>query len=167
MLRVAGAASATPAGDVALTVIHHRNTDPERAAIEWHDSELVALTDQHAALILDLRAVVHRSHGEPGTDAGTVWLQPAAVVLSNGRRDGPRFVLPCDINVGRVETDCYDYGGMIPCPFSSNGRSLLELTLSSGEWLRVEADQLTVTVTGEPEFLEDFVPEGHDEEEGS
>src|SRR5690349_21079959 len=77
-----------------LTGIYHGNIDPERASIEWHDSELVAVTGQPAALVLDLRAVVHRSPGEPGADAGTVWVQPAAVVLSNGRRDGPGFALP-------------------------------------------------------------------------
>lgn len=148
-----------------MTGAYPRNTAPERVAIEWMGSELVALAHESGALVLDLRAVVHRSHGAPGVDPGTVCRQPAAVVLANGRWDGSRLALPCEIDYGWVETDCHDYDDMIPCPFSSNdGWCLVVLALSPDERLYLEGDQLTVTFTGDPEFLEDFMPEGPYEE---
>jgi hypothetical protein len=137
----------------------HQNDQQEHAAIEWHDSDLIAITDQPPTLILDLRAIVHRSHGDPGTEAGSVWVQSAAVVLTNGRQNGPTPALPRTIADGQVWTDDNDYENVIHCPFTSNGPASLDLALSSGESLRIDADQLTITFTGEPEFLEDFVPE--------
>jgi hypothetical protein len=139
--------------------IARQGVRPERTAIEWYDSDILAIIDQPPTLILDLRAIAHRSHGEPGTDAGSVWVQSAAVILDNGRWDGPRPAPPCTIAHGQIEIDHHEYENRIRCPFSSNGRGILDLTLASGESFSIESDQLTVTFTGEPEFLEDFVPE--------
>ncbi len=57
----------------------------ENAAIELHDSEIVAINRDGTTLVLDLKAFVHRSHGVPGFDHGTEWLQSAALTLVNGR----------------------------------------------------------------------------------
>jgi hypothetical protein len=45
-------------------------------------------------------------------------------------------------------------------PFASGHGSTVDLTLSSGDRLRIGADRRTVLFTGEPEFVEDF--EGQD-----
>jgi len=144
---------------------NHDHSQQEHAAIEWHDSEITAISRLPNALVLDIRAVVHRSQGNPGTDPGTVWVQPAAVILDNCRLTGPPPALPGNIAAGQVWSD-YDYNSMIRCPFTSNAEASLDLTLSSGERLWLDADQLTITFTGEPEFLEDFVPERIEDDYG-
>jgi hypothetical protein len=137
----------------------------EHAAIEWHDSAITAITSLPEALVIDLRAIVHRSHGEPGIDHGSVWVQPAAVILANGQQTGFTPLLPETIDDGQVwSTNDYDH--MIRCPFLSNGQASLDLTLSSGDLLQFEADQLTLTFTGDPEFLEAFVPEKFEDDHG-
>jgi hypothetical protein len=146
----------------------HDNREQEHAAIEWHDSDLIAITHMPTSLVIDLRAIVHRSHGSPDTDPGTVWLQPVAIILSNARSTGdiPDPPGPGTIADGEIATTQDTYESMIRCPFASNGEACLDLTLASGESLRFDADQLTITFTGEPEFLEDFVPEPIEDDPG-
>jgi hypothetical protein len=142
--------------------MRHCNPDTreqEHAAIAWVCSDLIAITRMPTSLVLDLRACVLRSHGSPGTDPGSVWLQSAAVILANGQMDATSPALPCSIEYGEIATTEDTYETMIRCPFISNAGACLDLALSSGDWLRFEADQLTITFTGEPEFLGDFVPE--------
>jgi hypothetical protein len=136
----------------------HDHREQEHAAIEWHDTDLIAITRMPTSLVIDLRAIVHRSHGSPGTDPGTVWLQPAAVILSNAQSMGDTSASPGTIAYGEIATTQDTYESMIRCPFTSNGEACLDLMLLSGDWLRFDADQLTITFTGEPEFLDDFVP---------
>jgi hypothetical protein len=146
----------------------HDTREHEHAAIAWHDSDLIAITRMPTALVIDLRAIVHRSHGSPGTDPGTVWLQPAAMILSDAQpmEDSPDPPGPDTIAYGEIATTEGTYESMIRCPFTSNGEACLELTLASGESLRFDADQLTITFTGEPEFLDDFVPERIEDDPG-
>ncbi len=134
----------------------HDNAIQRNAAIELHDSELTALCRETSALVLDLRACVHRSHGTPGTDPGTVWIQPASIILPNGRLLGPKPELPCTIIDGDMTTSHRTYDNMIPCPLASQYETTVNLTLSSGQRTQIEADQLTIAFTGDPEFIEDF-----------
>src|SRR4051812_46747470 len=94
------------------------NVAQPNAAIELHDSDLIALSHEPAGLILDLRAYVHRSHGIPGIDPGTGWLQPAAIILANGRLSGSKPGLPCTIAGGEIEAGSHSFGNLVPCPFS-------------------------------------------------
>lgn len=88
------------------------------------------------------------------------------MILDNGRLTGHLPAHPGEIADGRVLSDD-DYDDMIRCPFTSNGEAFLDLTLSSGDRLWFEADQLTITLTGEPEFLEGFVPSSVEDEPGA
>ncbi len=138
---------------------NHNHAAEDHAAIEWQGSGITAISHLPNALVIDLRAVVHRSHGQPGTDLGTVGVQPAAVILDGGQWPGRLPALPVTINDGSVWSS-QDYDRTIRCPFKSNGEAVLNLYMASGEeLLQLEADQLTITFTGDPEFLEDFVPE--------
>jgi hypothetical protein len=148
--------------------MHQRSHDDarqEHAAIEWHDSTISAITCLPDALVIDLRAIVHRSHGEPGTDPGSVWVQAAAVILAHGQQTGSTPFLPDTIHDGQVWST-YDYDHLIRCPFLSNGQASLDLILSSGDLLQFDADQLSITFTGDPKFLEAFVPEKIEDDDG-
>jgi hypothetical protein len=135
----------------------HDNSIQQNAAIELQDSQLMALCLEPSAAILDFRAYVHRSHGTPGIDPGTVWVQPAAFILLNGHlQSAPRPDLPCTIADGDVTADDQLFENMIPCPFVSESEAAVNLTLASGHRLQIDADQLTIEFTGEPEFLEDY-----------
>jgi hypothetical protein len=134
----------------------HDNSAQRHAAIELHDSDLVALCQEPSALILDLRACVHRSHGTPGTDLGSVWVQPASIILSNARLSAPTPVLPCAIADANVSTDSHAFDNLIPCPFAWESETTVSLTLASGQRLQIDADQLEVAFAGEPEFIGDF-----------
>lgn len=130
------------------------NVAQPNAAIELHDSDLIALSHELAGLILDLRAYVHRSHGIPGTDPGTGWLQPASIILANGRLSGPKPVLPCTIADGEIEAGGQSFRNLIPCPFASEDEAAIDLILASGQTLHIDADQITIVFNGEAEFIE-------------
>lgn len=155
--------TAPAVADGEWTAMDRNPAGPERADIEWHDSELLAVSVEAGEILLDLRAIVHRSQGAPGVESGTVWVQPASVVLAQGRHEGMWPPLPCPIADGRVETDGHDYDNLTPCPFRSNGRALLELHLATGDRVRIEAALVTLTFTGAPEYLEDFALDSPDE----
>ncbi len=69
---------------------------------------------------------------------------------------GPKPDLPCTIADGDDHGLRYFREHDSPRPFVAESEAAINLTLSSGEWLQIDADQLTIEFTGEPEFIEDF-----------
>jgi hypothetical protein len=134
----------------------HDLSIPPNAAVQLYDSELIAVGLEGASLVLDLRAYVHRSHGIPGTDPGAILLQPAAITLPNGQLLDLGPDLPCTIDEGEISAGDHDFDGLIPCPFSCEDATRVNLTSSSGQTLRIDADQIRILFTGDPEFVGDF-----------
>lgn len=134
----------------------HDLSIPPNAAIQMYDAELIAIGSEGSSLVLDLRACVHRSHGIPGTDPGAILRQPAAIILPKGQLLGPRPDLPCTIDAGEISAGDHDFDGLIPCPFSCEDATRVNLTSSSGQTLRIDADQMTILFTGDPDFIGDF-----------
>jgi hypothetical protein len=137
----------------------HDNLIHPNTAIELYNSELIAICPKPSAVILGLRANVHRSHGIPGIDGGSLWIQPVSITLFNGRLTGSKPGLPYAIAHGDITAGQHAFENLIPCPFGSDHEAAVNLLLSSGEWLQFDADQLTIEFTGDPEFIEDFYGE--------
>jgi hypothetical protein len=130
--------------------------------IELHDSDVVAIRQDLTNFFIDLSVYVHRTHGVPGVDPGSVWNQTATISLFNGQ------LLSIAIDSLDPDYDIYDgsvtTGGrilknVVPCPLDSVTEALLDLSFRSGGQIRIKADRLTIAFTGESRYLYDF--EGH------
>ena len=131
-------------------------TGSPKVAIELHDSEVTGVRPVGEGIAIDLSAYVHRTEGEPGVDLGTVWKQPACITLRIGRHFD---ILPATLDPiydGIIVAGTRTFSNMVPCPFVSEGDAAIDFTLSSGDRIRFDGNGLTLTFTGEAEYLYDF-----------
>src|ERR1700677_5251750 len=126
--------------------------------IELHDSQLLALSCADGAAIILLRPVrLHRSEGSPGRDAGTVWQQELMLTVTNalvsvhGR-------LPAAIGSGSLRIGTETHQNFIPAAGVFADEIRLGLTLNGTDHLKVNCDQLMITLTGEAASPEKFEP---------
>lgn len=64
--------------------------------IELHDSTVVGITTVGNQVILLLRAYIHASKGVPARDAGSGWIQAAALTFSEAIIEGAVPELPSE-----------------------------------------------------------------------
>jgi len=125
------------------------------AAIELHDSEVVAVERADDAVVVRLVAYVHRSAGRPGFDSGTVWSQPVELVFSSGVIVEQPRAFPWEMDGGGVSGGV-EFDGLVPLPASV--RSPVRFTACGvyGESLEVRAAGLAVVATADGSLIETF-----------
>jgi hypothetical protein len=125
--------------------------------IELHDSEVGALAEVGEQVILFFSgAYVHRSPGRPARDSGTGWWQAAALVFAEASVEGEAPQWPAEIWTGELILDGQGSRSMIPIPFVHPGEVALRLHLSSPAEITIRGRGATLTLLGEPEYVEEF-----------
>jgi hypothetical protein len=125
------------------------------AAIEMHDSQVVAVQSTAGAVIVRLVAYVHRSDGRPGSDAGTGWSQLVDLVFAGGVIEEQPIKLPCTLDDGCVSGDA-TFAGLVPIPASVKVAVRLVARGLSGEVLAIRGEGLDVVPVSEGQFVELF-----------
>ena len=126
-------------------------------AIELHDSELVAVTFSGGEAVVSLSpAYIHRSIGQPGTDAGSGLLQPATLTLSSVSLTSEPTRLPATISDGYLRIGSDLHTNIIPASGTFSGAIELSLTLSTAETLTIRARRISIQLHDEPSFVESF-----------
>jgi hypothetical protein len=74
--------------------------------IEIHDSELTGIAMYDGTLTLNFSSVyIHESEGVSGLDAGTVWVQQAALIIAGTVQQGTLPEFPCKLLDGLLKLD--------------------------------------------------------------
>lgn len=128
-------------------------------AIEFHDSELAAVSRLGASVVLSFSAVyVHESTGEPGVDAGVGWYQPATLTIARGE-SASDIQLPASVADGFISVAGTLHQNHIPAVDGTlDGPIELSLLLSTAETLFVRGAAITIELSGEPSPVEHFSP---------
>jgi hypothetical protein len=125
-------------------------------ALELHDSRVGAVFTSGDALTLNFSAAyLHKSIGVPGIDAGTGWVQEAALTFLGAAHEGSIAV-----DEGRiVEGDLVANGetlSILPVPFNAIGNVSAEFRFADGSAFKVIATSVCLSLLGEPRFVEEF-----------
>jgi len=124
-------------------------------AIELHDSELATVTFAGASAVVSFRpAYLHRSAGRPACDAGSGWLQPATLVISAASVSA-RIQLPATVSAGSLRLGAELHENIIPAGGTFAGPIELSLLLTTSESLIIRGDHVTISLEGDPTYLED------------
>ena len=124
--------------------------------IELHDSQVVGVAEVGSQLVMLLRAYVHQSAGRPGRDAGTGWVQAAALTLAHGEVDGEWPELRADIFNGDLLLDGRLLQNEIPVPFEHPGQVVLRVDLAPAASLTLRGSGAVLTLLGEPVYVDEF-----------
>lgn len=125
-------------------------------ALEFHDSNVGAILGADGSLrVLFSRAYTHHSTGRPGFDAGSGYLQPAELVLSQAVLSGPAAGCVGRVSDGELVVDGQPMS-LVPLPFTASGNVTLSLTFTSGASISVSAASVSSWATGEGEFIETY-----------
>jgi hypothetical protein len=128
-------------------------------AIEFHDSELAAVSRVGASVVLSFSAAyVHESTGVPGADAGVGWYQPARLTITHGEIASDAR-LPAAIADGFIRVAGTLHQNHIPAAAGTlDGPIELSLLLSTAEILLVRGAAITIELSGQPSTVEHFSP---------
>jgi hypothetical protein len=128
-------------------------------AIEFHDSELAAVSRVDASVTLSFSAVyVHESAGVPGVDAGAGWYQPATLTIAHGEIASDAQA-PASVADGFIRVAGTLHQNHIPAVDGTlDGPIELSLLLSTEETLLVRGAAITIDLSGEPSPVEHFSP---------
>ena len=129
---------------------------PNRA-IEFHDSTLASITVAESGdVILHLSsAYIHESHGEPGRDAGSGWVQEARIHVMGAAVAGSLLELPCNLRDGEVQLDGEVFQ-LLPIPFDRHGSVQLDLEcMPTGNKIRITGSGLRLEMLGVATYVEE------------
>ena len=128
---------------------------PNRS-IELHDTMVAAVIDVGTQIVVFLRAYIHQSEGRPGWDAGSGWVQAAALTFSNGVVDGTIPDLPANIWNGDLKVEEEVLSNCVPVPVIFKGAVSLKLSLDAPAEIVVRGTRVEITLIGEPVYVEEF-----------
>jgi hypothetical protein len=128
-------------------------------AIEFHDSELAAVSQVGASVVLSFSAVyVHESTGVPGVEAGIGWHQPATLTIAHGEIASDAQA-PAGVTDGFIRVAGALHQNRIPAASGIlDGPIELSLLLSTAETLLVRGAAITIELSGQPSAVERFSP---------
>lgn len=130
------------------------------AAVELHDSQVLAVESVGGAVVVRLAAYVHRSDGRPGFDPGSGWSQAVELVFARGEVEERPAGLPCTLDDG-VVSGAVTFDGLVPLPASVESSVTFEARGLYGERLVVRGARLEVVSVGEASFVESFPGTSH------
>ncbi len=133
-------------------------SDDENKRMEFHDSTLESLRFSDSSVSLHFcPACFHHSHGDPGVDPGSVWLQDAILTVGSARVVCQPTSLPLDVFDGLVSINGDQvFNNGLPVPCCDRGDVVVSLDLSNRERLVVLGKTLDLTRTGKARYLEEF-----------
>jgi hypothetical protein len=127
-------------------------------AIEFHDSELAAVSQVGASVVLSFSAAyVHESTGVPGVDAGVGWYQRATLTIAHGEVASDAQA-PAGVADGFIRVAGALHQNHIPAAGTLDGPIELSLLLSTAETLLVRGAAITIELSGQPSRIEQFSP---------
>ncbi len=128
-------------------------------AIEFHDSELAAVSRVGTSVVLSFSAVyVHESTGVPGVDAGVGWFQPATFTIAHGEIASDAQ-LPADVSDGVIRIAGTLHQNHLPATAGTlDGPIELSLLFSTSETLLVSGAAITIELSGQSDPVEKFPP---------
>lgn len=132
------------------------------AAVEFHDSQVVAVEHRADAVVVRLAAYVHRSDGRPGYNIGTGWTQEVEMMFASGVVEALFAELPCTLSDGRVSGGA-EFAGMVPLPALVQSPVRFEALGQDGAWLVVRGAGLEVVAVAEAVYVEVFPGTKHSE----
>jgi hypothetical protein len=134
-------------------------TQSANRAIEFHDSELAAVSRLGASVTLSFSAVyVHESAGVPGVAAGAGWYQSATLAIAHGEIASDAKV-PASVADGFIRVAGTLHQNHIPAVAGTlDGPIELSLLLSTAETLLVRGAAITIELSGQPSSVEPFSP---------
>ena len=124
--------------------------------IELHDTTVVAIAEVGEQIVVMLRAYVHQSEGRPGWDAGSGWAQAAALTFAYASVGGEIPDLPADVMEGDLIVDGEIQSNSIPIPFDHRGSISLVIQLNDSNTIEIKGTQATLTLLGDPVYIEVF-----------
>ncbi len=125
------------------------------AAVELHDSQVVAVDSIAGVVTVRLRAYVHRSNGRPGFDPGSGWSQPVDLVFTAGVIEERPAELPFTLADGSVSGGT-TFDGLIPLSTSIGLAVCFEARGICGERLAVRGQGMVAVAAAEGVFVESF-----------
>ena len=128
-------------------------------AIEIHDSTLEVISVRDGAAVLHFPCVyIHESEGAPGVDAGTGWVQPALLRISDAivARSFSKF--PADLLDGHIKLGDTVQRNEIPIPLNYKGIVELRLESWDDEVVLITGSSAQLELIGEPKYVEEFRP---------
>jgi hypothetical protein len=129
--------------------------------IEIHDSILASVSiSQGLAELHFSRVYIHQAEGEPGRDAGTVWVQEALLRISDADVNGAFSELPVDLDGGELRMEEFRSDNEIPIPLQFKGEFELRLEAwrQAQEVVTFRGSGAQLGLIGEPEYVEEFRP---------
>lgn len=127
------------------------------SAMEFHDSEVERITQEGDNIRVSFVEVyIHKSEGQPGIDPGTGWVQKAEMLLENASIEGRAPDLPRWLDGGSISVDGKTYDNMVLFPSGLRGDVLLVLDFVSGEKVEISAKGISLSLIGEPKYVEEF-----------
>lgn len=127
------------------------------SAIELHDSEVESiLLEGNDVRIAFVKVYIHKSEGRPGVDPGTGWVQKAELLLGDASIEGEAPDLPRWLGGGSLAVDEVVYSNVIPVPLDESGKIALVLEFVSGDQIEVRSKRISLTMIGEPRYVEEF-----------
>jgi hypothetical protein len=125
--------------------------------IELHDSEVSQIHEIGQSVVVEFSpAYVHKSHGKPGIDAGTGWVQNARLTLTGATVSGDRPPLPGTLWDGSLLVGGLEHDNVVPVPLQFRGPVELRLVFASGQAILVSAESITLQLIGEASHFEEF-----------
>jgi hypothetical protein len=124
------------------------------AVIEFHDSKFLWLDVQGGTVTVRIAAVVHRSDGQPGKDAGSVWQQEVEIVVLDSAAP-ERPLQPHNLSDGTLSVGSASFVNVVPLPFQCDGEVLLEL-VAEEKTIVVSGTAISVRGVGEARYVEEF-----------
>jgi len=125
------------------------------AAIEFHDSTLVAVERRDDTVVVRLNAYLHRSEGRPGYDAGTGWIQVVELTFAGGLVERSPAELPLELDDGELTSD-FETQFLLALPAASIGDIRFTTCGLYGDELIVRGNGLVVKTLDEARYVEDF-----------
>jgi hypothetical protein len=125
--------------------------------IELHDSEVSQIHEIGQSVVIEFSpAYVHKSHGKPGVDAGTGWVQNARLTLTGATVSGDRPPLPGALWDGSLLVGGLEHDNVVPIPLAARGSVELRLFFASGQEIVVSAESIELELIGEASYVEEF-----------
>ena len=126
--------------------------------IEFHDSTLVAVTQEGTSLCLSVDAYVHHWELVAGMWKGTGWAQPVKIIMG-GATCARLPTLPADLDGGEIRANQVTYDNMVRLPLTLSEPITLRLELKTGEMLEVIGQAIEIESTGPGHYVENLPDE--------